>query len=116
MPAQQGRGQTGRSKLLTPAVTRIPLAPCRCATLLCDAQPVYGHAAPTDIYGAAGCRFDQPFDPASLDDARRVFAERGHEIAAVILEPVVQGAGGMWFYHPEYLRGLRNCAARLARC
>ena len=52
------------------------------------------------------CRFDAPFDPASLEDARRAFEEHGREIAAVILEPVVQGAGGMWFYHPDYLRGL----------
>ena len=42
------------------------------------------------------CRFDQPFDPKSLDMARRILAERKDEIAAVILEPVVQGAGGMW--------------------
>ncbi len=54
------------------------------------------------------CRFDAPFDPASLDDARRVLAAHADDIAAVILEPVVQGAGGMWFYHPDYLAGMRG--------
>ncbi len=54
------------------------------------------------------CRFDAPFDPASLDDARRVLAAHADDIAAVILEPVVQGAGGMWFYHPDYLKGMRQ--------
>ncbi len=44
------------------------------------------------------CRFDKPFEPSSLDDARRFLKAHGDEIAAAILEPVVQGVGGMWFY------------------
>ena len=46
------------------------------------------------------CRFDAPYAPSCLDDARARIASLKDEIAAVILEPVVQGAGGMWFYHP----------------
>jgi len=54
------------------------------------------------------CRFDASFDSACLDDFRRLIVEHEGEIAAVILEPVVQGAGGMWFYHPDYLHGVRE--------
>ncbi len=54
------------------------------------------------------CRFDAPFDPACMAPMEAALAEHGPTVAAVILEPVVQGAGGMWFYHPEYLRRLRR--------
>lgn len=58
------------------------------------------------------CRFDQPFDPESVRPLREALEAHGQEVAACILEPVVQGAGGMWFYHPEFLRHARELCTR----
>ncbi len=57
-------------------------------------------------------RFDGEWQVADLEQMERLLAEHQEEIAAVILEPIVQGAGGMWFYHPEYLRGVRALCDR----
>ncbi|MCG8564845.1 MAG: adenosylmethionine--8-amino-7-oxononanoate transaminase, partial [Desulfobacterales bacterium] len=54
------------------------------------------------------CRFDTPFDPQSLEPVTALVEERHHQLAALVVEPIVQGAGGMWFYHPQYLAGLRQ--------
>lgn len=54
------------------------------------------------------CRFDQEFDETCLAEIEQLFAQHQEEIAAVIIEPIVQGAGGMWFYHPKYLQHLRK--------
>jgi adenosylmethionine-8-amino-7-oxononanoate aminotransferase len=42
----------------------------------------------------------------------QALAEHGHEVAAVIVEPLIQGAGGMRMYHPVYLQLLREACDR----
>jgi len=51
-----------------------------------------------------------PTDEASETALARLLAEKGREIAAIVVEPRVQGAGGMLFHDDEVLRRLRRLA------
>ncbi|MBO5781861.1 MAG: adenosylmethionine--8-amino-7-oxononanoate transaminase [Opitutales bacterium] len=55
-----------------------------------------------------GIPFGGVWDDSDLDELRKTLRERKGEIAALILEPIVQGAGAMRFYHPEFLKGARE--------
>lgn len=48
-------------------------------------------------------KFDQAWQDEAIQPLADLLAQKHQEIAALILEPIVQGAGGMYFYSPQYL-------------
>ncbi|NTV98692.1 MAG: adenosylmethionine--8-amino-7-oxononanoate transaminase [Chlorobiaceae bacterium] len=61
---------------------------------------------------APSCRFEEPCADDDIADLGLKLERHHGQIAAVIIEPVVQGAGGMRFYSPHYLVRLRELCNR----
>lgn len=61
---------------------------------------------------APACGFGEPCMAGHIAGIAELIRDHAHELAAVILEPVVQGAGGMRFYSPDYLRQVRQLCDR----
>lgn len=112
---QQARGQVNKTKLV--ALKRGYHGDTLGAMSLCDPTTGMHHLfsgllAEQYFIPEPQVRFDQNWQQChgELIDVQplRQCLEGNHQnIAALILEPVVQGAGGMRFYHPEYLRQAR---------
>ncbi|ELA6983847.1 adenosylmethionine--8-amino-7-oxononanoate transaminase [Vibrio parahaemolyticus] len=54
------------------------------------------------------CGYWDEWKPEDLADFEHKIDSHHQELAAVILEPIIQGAGGMRIYHPEFLKGVRR--------
>lgn len=74
---------------------------------------IFGHTLPRRLFvNAPSCRYGEAWDEHCTDELAEAI-ERHHEsLAALILEPIVQGAGGMYFYHPRFLQVARELCDR----
>ena len=107
----QARGQSGRTRML--AIRNGYHGDTFAAMSVCD--PVTGMhdrfaGVLTQQYfaNAPQCRFGKTARQDDLDNMQQLLAQHSQEIAAVILEPIVQGAGRMYFYSADYLARVRQ--------
>lgn len=87
------------------------------AMAVCDPETGMHHLftgiLPQHLFAAAPqSRSDAEWDEQDIAPFAALIEAHHHELAAVILEPIVQGAGGMRVYAPEYLRRVRALCDR----
>ena len=108
----RARGIQGRSRLLT--VRGGYHGDTFGAMAVCDPvngmhAEMFGGVLPKHLFAPRPAPlFGQPCSDADVADLAALLRTHAHEVAAVILEPIVQGAGGMHFYSADYLRRVRQ--------
>ncbi|MBO8084823.1 adenosylmethionine--8-amino-7-oxononanoate transaminase [Marichromatium sp. AB32] len=74
---------------------------------------LFSATLPQQVFAPAPeCRYGEPCAPAAIAEFATLIERHQHELAAVILEPIVQGAGGMRFYSADYLAQVRALCDR----
>lgn len=107
----QGVGQTQKTRLVS--LRKGYHGDTFAAMAVCDPHDsmhsMFSQLLPQhDFLPAPQSAFAGPFDANDLAPLRDLLRQSANDIAAIILEPIVQGYGGMRFYHPDYLRGVRE--------
>jgi adenosylmethionine-8-amino-7-oxononanoate aminotransferase len=107
----QGVGQTQKNRLVS--LRKGYHGDTFAAMAVCDPHDsmhsMFSQLLPQhDFLPAPQSAFAGPFDDNDLTPLRDLLRRSANDIAAIILEPIVQGYGGMRFYHPDYLRGVRE--------
>lgn len=107
----QGVGQTQKTRLVS--LRKGYHGDTFAAMAVCDPydsmHSMFSQLLPQhDFLPAPQSAFAGPFDDHDLTPLRDLLRQSANNIAAIILEPIVQGYGGMRFYHPDYLRGVRE--------
>jgi adenosylmethionine-8-amino-7-oxononanoate aminotransferase len=70
---------------------------------------VFGNCLPKHFFAdMPKIPFGDAWDDSDIRSVENIIVEHHHETAAFIIEPIVQGAGGMRFYHPQFLNRLRQ--------
>jgi len=74
---------------------------------------LFSGVLPQQLFAPApACGFDAPCRDRDIAELHGLLAAHHRELAAIILEPIVQGAGGMRFYSPRYLERVRELCDR----
>ncbi len=111
----QSRGQPGKHRMLSlrngyHGDTFGAMAVCDPVTGM---HELFSGILPQHLFAPAPqCGFEQPWDENEGAALEQLLAEHHTSLAALILEPIVQGAGGMRFYSPQYLRHARTLCDR----